>query len=140
MANSVSPKLKKLVRRLIAEEYVVEDKLPHTRESVAFLCGRLRQPLARLTGVAGFRSLLSRALALTAKRIRWMKAVHVTAEGNLGGVAEAQVGVPPSEVAEGKIELMTQLIGLLVTFIGAELTGHIVREAWPEASVEDLND
>jgi hypothetical protein len=141
MANSVSPKLKRMVRRLMAYEYVVGDKPPYTRESLAFrLCGKLRQPLVRLTGVAGFRSLLARALTLTAQRIGWMKAVHVTAEGDLGEVAEAQAGMPPGKIAEGEIELMAQLIGLLVTFIGAELTGQLLREAWPKAAVEDLND
>ena len=71
--------------------------------------------------------------------MRWMKALRVSAEGDLSGVDEVRVGVPPDQVIEGEIELITQLIGLLVTFIGEELTGHLLREVWPKA-MEDLNE
>lgn len=128
-----------MVRRLMAKEIRAHRSSPH-QESRAFrLCDRLRSPLIRFTGMAGYRSLLTRALAMTAQRIRWMKAVNVSADGDLSGVDEARVGVPPHEVTEGEIELMTQFIGLLVTFIGEELTGRLLEEVWPNV-LEDLNE
>lgn len=128
-----------MVRRLMAEEIRARKSSP-SKESGAFrLTDMLRPSLVRFTGMAGFRTLLARALAMTAQRIRWMKAVHVSVEGDLNGVDEARVGVPPVEVTEGEVELITQLIGLLVTFIGEELTGHLLHEVWSKA-MEDLDE
>src|SRR5688572_9300470 len=49
---------------------------------------KLRRPLAALTGTGGFRSLLSRALALASAEARWLRAVHIKADGSLEFPAE----------------------------------------------------
>src|SRR5687767_5037903 len=49
---------------------------------------KLRQPLIILAGTLVFRSLLSRALALAIDEVRWLRAVHVKADGTLEGPAE----------------------------------------------------
>ena len=103
------------------------------------VCEKLRQPLSRLAGVAGFRSLLSRALALTNDEARWMKAIQVKADGSLEGLEEAQAQLSETEIAEGEVVLIAQLIGLLVTFIGEELTLRLVQESWPDAPFDDMN-
>jgi len=104
------------------------------------VCEKLRQPLSRLAGVAGFRSLLSRALALANDEVRWMKAIHVRADGSLEGLDEAQAQLSETEIADGEIVLIAQLIGLLATFIGEELTLRLVHESWPDAAFDDMND
>jgi len=110
------------------------------QKSAAFrVCEKLRQPLSRLAGVAGFRSLLSRALALTNDEARWMKAIQVKADGSLEGLEEAQAQLSETEIAEGEVVLIAQLIGLLVTFIGEELTLRLVQESWPDAPFDDMN-
>jgi hypothetical protein len=103
------------------------------------VCEKLRQPLSRLAGVAGFRSLLSRALALANDEVRWMKAIHVRADGSLEGLDEAQSQLSETEIADGEIVLIAQLIGLLATFIGEELTLRLVQESWPDAAFDDMN-
>jgi hypothetical protein len=89
--------------------------------------------------VAGFRSLLSRSLALTNDEARWMKAIQVKADGSLEGLEEAQAQLSETEIAEGEVVLIAQLIGLLVTFIGEELTLRLVQESWPDAPFDDMN-
>jgi hypothetical protein len=103
------------------------------------VCEKLRQPLSRLAGVAGFRSLLSRALALANDEVRWMKAIHVRADGSLEGLDEAQAQLSETEIADGEIVLIAQLIGLLATFIGEELTLRLVQESWPDAAKKQNN-
>jgi hypothetical protein len=103
------------------------------------VCEKLRQPLSRLAGVAGFRSLLSRALALANDEVRWMKAIHVRADGSLEGLDKAQAQLSETEIADGEIVLIAQLIGLLATFIGEELTLRLVQESWPDAAFDDMN-
>jgi len=139
MPNSATPKLKAFARRLMAYEAAAA-KPAGAHNSAAFrVCEKLRQPLTRLAGVAGFRSLLSRALALTNDEARWMKAVHVKADGSLEGLDEAQAQLSETEIAEGEVVLIAQLIVLLVTFIGEELTLGLVQDSWPDASFDDMN-
>jgi hypothetical protein len=40
----------------------------------------------------------------------------------------------PAEFLEGRVVLLAQLIGLLVTFIGPSLTARIANEIWPQIS------
>ena len=139
MPNAVTPKLKAFARRLMAYE-TAATKPARAHNSAAFrVCEKLRQPLSRLAGVAGFRSLLSRALALTNDEARWMKAIHVKADGSLEGLEEAKSQLSESEIAEGEVVLVAQLIGLLITFIGEELTLRLVQDSWPDAPFDDMN-
>jgi hypothetical protein len=133
---SATPALRNLARRLLALE-ASSGKPREAEGSAAFaVCEKLRLALSTLAGVAGFRSLLSRALALASDEIRWLKSVHVRADGSLEGFDAA--GLSDAELAEGEVVLVTQLIGLLVTFIGATLALHLLQEAWPEASLGRL--
>jgi hypothetical protein len=139
MPNSATQRLKVFARRLVVHE-TAATKSAGAQKSAAFrVCEKLRQPLSRLAGVAGFRSLLSRALALTNDEARWMKAIQVKADGSLEGLEEAQAQLSETEIAEGEVVLIAQLIGLLVTFIGEELTLRLVQESWPDAPFDDMN-
>ena len=70
-------------QRLVA--YEAMGKRPFERNARTFgrVIEKVRGPLAALTGVAGFRSLLSRALALANAEVHWLRAVHVKADGSL---------------------------------------------------------
>lgn len=127
-----NPKLRQLARRLLGLE--ASRRNGDTRTSAAFsVSEKLREPLSTLAGVAGFRSLLSRALALANNEVRWLKAVHVNADGSLAGPDDAQLS--DAEIAEGEAVLIAELIGLLVIFIGEALTLHLLQDTWPEASL-----
>ena len=120
MPSSPPPWITELARRLVEHEASVT---PAEQLSAAFrVCETLRQPLSQLVGVSGFRSLLSRALIMSHERARWLKAVHVAGNGTLEGMVDAQARLPPDEIAQGEIFLISNIIRLLVTFIGEELT------------------
>lgn len=134
--RSANPGLRSLARRLLALE--TSSGKTREEESAAFrVCEKLRQALSTFAGVAGFRSLLSRALALASDEVRWLKAVHVGAEGSLEGLDEAQLS--DAEIAEGEAVLVAQFIGLLVTFMGDALALHLLQGIWPEASLSGLS-
>jgi hypothetical protein len=99
---------------------------------------KLRQPLVALTGIGGFRSLLSRALALANAEVRWLNAVHIKADGSLECPAE-MAQVDKKEIANGEVVLIARLLGLLVTFIGESLTLRLVQDAWPGAPIDDFD-
>ncbi|HEY5237636.1 MAG TPA: hypothetical protein VIJ62_04585 [Rhizomicrobium sp.] len=100
---------------------------------------KLHLHLTTLMGNTGFRALLSRALALANAEVPWLRAVHVKADGSFEEVDELGAQVDPAEISEGKVVLLAQLLGLLVTFIGGSLTLRLVHEMWPKIPLNDLD-
>lgn len=86
-------------------------------------------------GAAGFRALLARALVLAAADAPWLGSVRVTAGGALEGLDGAAAPVSEKAFVRGGVELIAQLLGLLTTFIGDDLTLRLVREVWPGATL-----
>ncbi len=97
----------------------------------------LRPQLVTLMGNGGFRALLARALALAKAEVPWLRAAHVSVDGNLAALIEPGTQIDPEQLAEGKVVLVAQLLGLLIAFIGPNLTIGLVREVWPEIRPDD---
>lgn len=100
----------------------------------------LRRHLSKLVGVAGYYALLARALALARTEASWLEGVQVKADGSLDGFVETALKQDPEEAMKGGEVLLTQLLGLLITFIGETLTLRLVCDIWPEVSLYDRND
>jgi hypothetical protein len=115
-----------LALRLLAYEGIA-GKTSEPTELAAFgVCERLRQPLITLAGVAGFRSLLSRALTLARAEAPCLSAVQVAADGSLQGLDELRPQVDADQAREAGIILITQLLGLLVRVVGEAMTLQLV--------------
>jgi hypothetical protein len=126
-----------LARRLLAYE-AAAGKTSQPREVAVFcVCEKLRRSLCALTGVAGFRSLLSRALALAKAEAPGLSAVQVMADGSLQGPGELEPQIDKNHVGEGGVILIAQLLALLLTFIGEALTLRLVQDIWPDAVFDD---
>ena len=100
---------------------------------------KLRSHLATFMGNAGFRALLSRALALACAEVPWLCTLKTKADGSLEGLDELTAQVVPERIFEGRVILLAQLLGLLVAFIGENLTLQLVREVWPKLSLDELD-
>ncbi len=118
-----------MARRLIA----LEARGP--ADAAVRACDRLRAPLTTLAGVAGFRSLMGRALVLAAAEVPALKSVRLGGDGALEGFA----AVPESDADAAGTAVVAQLLGLLVTFIGEPLTLRLVSDAWPDAHLENTD-
>ena len=130
------PESRYLAQRLLTYE-AVAGKNSETTESAAFrVCAKLRRPLITLAGVAGFRSLLSRALTLARAEAPGLSAVQIAADGSLQGLDEMEPQIGKDQAREGGAILIAQLIGLLLTFIGEGLTLSMVQTVWPEAAFD----
>lgn len=138
--NTAPPAIQNLAQRLIALEVARDPAHGPANGLVGAAvrtCNKLRVPLAKLAGVAGFRSLLSRALALATAEVPWLDAVRVRGDGSLEGFdAASQQGALQGDEAGAVV--VAQLLGLLVTFIGEPLTLGLVREAWPDAPPDEM--
>jgi hypothetical protein len=88
-------------------------------------------------GSGGYRSLLSRSLALAGEEVPWLRGVQVKPDGSLEGLSTLEADLGEKDIAAGETVLVAHLLGLLVTFVGPRLTQGILREIWP--TMEDLN-
>jgi hypothetical protein len=130
--STAPPETRDYARRLIALE-AARDEPPVGGGSAAVrVCEKLRVPLAKLAGTEGFRSLLSRAVALAKSEAPALDAVVVRADGSLEGLDGAGHDRDAGARGEAGGVVVAQLLGLLVTFIGEPLTLRLVRDAWPE--------
>jgi hypothetical protein len=124
-----------LAQRLLNYEAVAGENSEPTESAAFRVCAKLRRPLITLAGVAGFRSLLSRALTLARAEAPSLSAVQVAADGSLKGLDELASQTDKKQARDGAI-LIAQLIGLLLTFIGEGLTLRLVQDVWPEAAFD----
>jgi hypothetical protein len=137
--NQADPMARDLARWLLAQE---AKEVPAPAAKVdAILCAveKLRVLLTKRIGGAGFHALLARALALAKTEVRWLRGVNVTPEGALEGFEETAQQYSADEAMQARVALLAQLIGLLITFIGRDLTLRLLRDAWPEAVLNDTN-
>ena len=122
----IPPQTRDLARRLVAYE-IVAGKTSEPLEFAAFrVCETLRRPVCALAGIAGFRSLLSRALTLARAEAPSLNAVQIAADGSLQGLDGLRAQVDTDEAGETGIILITQLLGLLVRVVGEAMTLQLV--------------
>jgi hypothetical protein len=135
--NHASPRMRRFAKHLIVSDALANRASEADRAAAFPVTDTLRPHLAMLMGNGGFRALLARALALATAEVSWLRAVHVTADGDLEGLAEMGSLLDPTEFLEGRVVLLAQLLGLLVAFIGPGLTSRMVGEFWPQIPFQD---
>ncbi len=118
-----------LVRRLLTLEAEEREGRTSLLDAAERVSDKLRTHLSRRIGQEGFRTLLARALALTKTLFPTLHAVRIEENGSL-------VGLPiDAESSEAAVALLACLVGLLVTFIGEDLTLRMLGAVWPELDV-----
>ena len=126
-----------LARRILACE---ADKGDHPQvHAVSRAVEKLHPYLTKYVGVAGFHALLVRALAMAKAQIPWLASLQVKADGTLEGFDAAAQMRDADDAGKGGLALLTELLGLLVTFLGEAITLHMVQEVWSGARLDELN-
>jgi hypothetical protein len=120
------PHTRDLAQRLIAYESAAGKTSEPAKLAAFRVCETLRQPLSALAGVAGFRSLLSRALTLARSEAPSLSAVEVAADGSLQGLDDLEPQIDKDQAREAGVILIAQLIGLLLFFMGEGVTLRLV--------------
>ncbi len=128
--SKASPQLRRFAQRLIAYQASLRSESSDAGQAIFQVIDELRPQVVNLMGMAGFRAFLSRAIAGSSEEVRWLRAVHVKADGSLGGFEE-YASLSPGQFAEGKVALLAQLLGMLVALIGVPLTLRLVFDIWP---------
>ena len=137
--SRATPLMREFAERLVAFE-MQGGKAIRLQSPAAFeVCEKLRPHLATLMGKAGFCALLSRALALAASEAPALRRVRVNADGSLGGREDPDTPMDLQKVAEGRVVLLAQLLGLLEAFIGRSLTLRMLRDVWPKLTLNETH-
>lgn len=126
--------MQELARRLFAREAKRSRAPAALAEAMEKSCRRLHERLDPLIGTGGFRALLARALHLATKDFPWLDAVRVEEHPSceLKGLREAVKGSDAAAVNGALVLVLANIIWLLVTFIGEDITLGLVRDVWPE--------
>jgi len=132
--ESTTPTSRELARRLMALETSRDATPAKSGSDAARVCEKLRVPLAKLAGTAGYHSLISRAIAIAKANARALGPVEVRLDGSLAGFEKVE-----ENDAEAGVAVLVHLLNLLVTLIGEPLTLGLVRDAWPDATLEKTN-
>lgn len=129
--------MRTVVQVLIAEELRAVDSGGNVGRAAFRVCEKLRGPLCTLTGTVGFRSLLSRALTMAKAKHPRLSGLQVKPDGSLGLSVEMEAEFDTEKAAQGGFALVTQLLELLVIFIGEALTLRLVRNTWPKVPLKN---
>jgi hypothetical protein len=129
--------MRALVQRLIAEERAAATDSVLESRAAFRVCEKLRTPLCTFSGVAGFRSLLSRALVLARADAPLLAGVRILPDGTIRYSPELESRWHSAEAAQAGTALASELLGLLVTFIGEALTLRLVHDVWPQTAQND---
>jgi hypothetical protein len=125
-----------LARSVLAYETAAGKSSEPTAPPAIRVCAKLRGPLCALAGVAGYRSILARALTLARAKAPSLGALQVTADGNLLGLGELASQIDSYQASEGDVLLTTQLLGLFLSLLGAAVTLQLVQGVFPNLTVK----
>jgi len=120
--NRATPKLRIYAESLIDYEMSRNASSKSSPTAAFVVIEKLSPHFGALMGAAGFRALISRALALADAEVAWLRELHVKADGSFEELNELEAQANPEEIAAGGVILLARLLGLLVTFIGEDLT------------------
>jgi len=127
--------VRNLARRLLVVEGASKSGTDARVHEAVRVCEKLRISLTRFAGSDAFMSLLRRALALALADVPAVETVKLKPDGSLEGLEVLAVDATNAG-PEAAVAITAHLLGLLMTFIGEPLTLQLVREAWPDASLD----
>jgi len=131
--NRPSESVRALALRLLALEAANLSAFETRMHEAVRVSEKLRVSLAQFVGADGFTALVRRALVLARADMPLLQSAKVTPEGRLEGIQAADAGTD----SEAAAAITEHVLGLLVAFIGESLTLRLVRQTWPDASLEE---
>lgn len=129
--------MKALARRLLAVEAANRSDSEMRVHEALRVYENLRSSLTRFAGPDGFTALMRRSLALARAEVPALQSVSVQPDGTILGLEEIAFNSRDAGI-EATVAITSNLLMLLVTFIGEPLTLRLISDAWPEAPLEKM--
>lgn len=128
-----------LAQLLLTHEAGGDQDLETLAAATERACDTLRLHLARLMGLDGFTLLLIRALTFARTEFPWLEGIRAEKDGSLKGLHAVAGEREPAEAAAGFASVLSHFLGLLVVFIGEDLTLRLLQGAWPDIDLVGKN-
>jgi hypothetical protein len=130
-----------LSRGLSADE-LSTDETEGSSIAAGDACERILRTLTRIVGSAGSRALFTRALAQTQAEHAALRDIAISTgdEVELQGIAESSASYGDAAVVEGLETLLSALLELLGSLIGADMVVRLVAQSAPMELVEGEGD
>ena len=136
--RQTTPELRDFAKRLISIG-VEESKFSASKPQAVFIVlDKLRPCLTQVVGVSCFSAVLSRALASANLDVAWLRQLRVKPDSSLDGLDDLEAKVNDQQIAEGRVVLIAEFLGLLIGLIGERLVLQMVHQALPNLSKDDL--
>ena len=132
-------KTRDLALSLVASEADASTTSLRSEPATVRVYDKLRRQLGSPVGVDGFQALASRALALAKSQSPRLSAVQVTSNGDLRGLGEVQSQTDADEDDEAGIILISQLLGLFLTFLGEATTLRLIEDLRLQVEVNPVS-
>lgn len=102
----------------------------------------LRPNLLILMGRGGLRALAARALFLASRSAPALRDVKVDEGGAFVGLDESHAGPSERDLQDARVVLLTEILLLLLQFIGLGMTMAVITDTWPDAELDtgDLSE
>lgn len=130
--------MREIIQQLISAEAQTKGGAGSPGRIAFRVCDKLRKSLATLMGVAGFQSLLSRAVSLAKKDVPWVAGLQINPDGSFRFTPELEAQFDTDEAIAGGSAVIAQVLGLLITFIGEALTLRLVQQTWPNTALKNM--
>ena len=134
MDRRASHRERELASRLLAFEDVLVLDSQHCVNALDLAFGKLEGALEMLVGAAGTLALAERALHLAVHECSVLRNVQLVVRDDhlyLCGLVRDPARATDMEVNQGAIALLGNFLWLISSFLGCDLTLHLVRAAWP---------
>jgi hypothetical protein len=100
-------------------------------DSTQQLFAILREYLAIRFGAAGFQTMFDRALRLATAVQPSLRMIRARPDGSIAGLDDLFWEHPSEEAANATIALLAELLSVVATFVGHEMTVRLLRHRWP---------
>ena len=132
--TTATPSHHALARWLLTTEVVGAEGPLASPAAAVRVFEKLSKRLAQLITLVGSDALLTRAVHLSRGEFPFLDGAQITrSDDSLTlRLRDSGKGAESGHVAEGFEAVLAILIALLVSFIGVDLTLHLLREVWPE--------
>ena len=132
--TTATPSHHSLARWLLTAERVSPERPLAAPAAAERVFKKLSKRLAQLVTLVGSDALLARAVHLSRVEFPFLDGAQITrSDDSLTlRLGDSGKGAESGQVAEGFEAVLAILIALLVSFIGVDLTLHLLREVWPE--------
>lgn len=140
MIQQPATELRGLVGRMLLYESKGQWRSPTELAGAADrACQKLYDQMAQLFGHAGFHAMIARSLKLTGREFPEIRDMEDDPQGEdcLRGLQGSLEGADPDTARRAVEAVFANLINLLNSFVGTDMTMSLVARAWPEVTIRE---